>query len=63
MLASASRAYASLNGRDFVIPDDIKTLAKPVLRHRIVLSPGGEIEGLSTDRVLQEILEQTPAPR
>jgi MoxR-like ATPase len=63
MLASASRAYAALHGRDFVIPDDIKTLAKPVLRHRIVLSPGGEIEGLTTDRVLQEILEQTPAPR
>jgi MoxR-like ATPase len=63
MLASAARAYAALHGRDFVIPDDIKTLAKPVLRHRIVLSPGGEIEGLTTDRVLQEILEQTPAPR
>ncbi len=63
MLASAVRAYAALNGRDFVIPDDIKTLAKPVLRHRVVLSPGGEIEGLTTDRILQEILEQTPAPR
>ena len=50
-------------GRDFVIPDDIKTLAKPVLRHRVVLSPGAEIEGLTTDRILQEILEQTPAPR
>jgi MoxR-like ATPase len=63
MLASAVRAYAALHGRDYVIPDDIKTIAKPVLRHRIVLSPGGEIEGLTTDRVLQEILEQTPAPR
>lgn len=63
MLASAVRAYAALNGRDFVIPDDIKALARPVLRHRVVLSPGGEIEGLTADRILQEILEQTAAPR
>ncbi len=63
MLAAAVRAYAALQGRDFVIPDDIKTLARPVLRHRVVLSPGGEIEGLSTDRILQEILEQIPTPR
>ena len=46
MLAAAARAYAILQGRDFVIPDDIKTLALPVLRHRLVLSPGAEIEGL-----------------
>jgi MoxR-like ATPase len=62
MLASAVRAYAALHGRDFVIPDDIKALARPVLRHRVVLSPGGEIEGLTADRILQEILEQTAAP-
>ena len=47
-----SRAYAALQGRDFVIPDDVKTLAQPVLRHRVVLSPGGEIEGLTTDKVI-----------
>lgn len=63
MLASAVRAYAALQGRDFVIPDDVKFLAQPVLRHRVVLSPGGEIEGLTTDRVLASILEQTAAPR
>ena len=63
MLAAASRAYATLQGRDFVIPDDVKTLTLPVLRHRMVLSPGAEIEGLSTDRVLRQILDQTPAPR
>jgi MoxR-like ATPase len=63
MLASAVRAFAALQGRDFVIPDDVKHLVFPVLRHRIVLSPGGEIEGLTTDKVLHEILEQTPAPR
>jgi MoxR-like ATPase len=63
MLASAVRAFAALQGRDFVIPDDVKFLVRPVLRHRIVLSPGGEIEGLTTDRVLATILEQIAAPR
>ena len=63
MLASAVRAFAALQGRDFVIPDDVKHLIFPVLRHRIVLSPGGEIEGLTPDKVLHEILEQIPAPR
>jgi MoxR-like ATPase len=63
MLASAVRAFAALQGRDFVIPDDVKMLFLPVLRHRIVLSPGGEIEGLTTDKVLRDILEQVPAPR
>ncbi len=63
MLAAAARAYAALQGRDFVIPDDVKHLALPVLRHRVILSPGAEIEGLTTDRVLREILDQVPAPR
>jgi len=63
MLAAAARALAALQGRDFVIPDDVKQLALPVLRHRVILSPGAEIEGLATDRVLREILDQTPAPR
>ena len=63
MLAAGARAYAALQGRDFVIPDDIKTLALPVLRHRLILAPGAEIEGLTTDRILAEILDQTPAPR
>ncbi len=63
MLAVASRAYAALQGRDFVIPDDVKTLALPVLRHRVILSAGAEIEGLSADRVVGEILSRTTAPR
>jgi MoxR-like ATPase len=63
MLAAAARAFAILQGRDFVIPDDVKTLALPVLRHRLVLSPGAEIEGLGADRVLREILDQVAAPR
>ena len=63
MLAAASRAFAVLCGRDFVIPDDIKFLALPVLRHRLTLSPSAEIEGLTADRILREVLDQTPAPR
>ena len=63
MLASAVRAFAVLQGRNFVIPDDIKILALPVLRHRVTMSPSAEIEGLSADRILREVLDQTPAPR
>ncbi|MBO0755589.1 MAG: MoxR family ATPase [Bradyrhizobiaceae bacterium] len=63
MLASAVRAFAVLQGRDFVIPDDVKVLALPVLRHRLMLSPSAEIEGLTADRILREVLERTPAPR
>jgi MoxR-like ATPase len=63
MLASAGRAYAALQGRDFVIPDDVKFLAIPVLRHRVILSPGAEIEGLAADRIVGDILDQTAAPR
>ncbi len=63
MLAAASRALAALQGRGYVIPDDVKLLALPVLRHRVMLSPGAEIEGVGADRVLREILDQTAAPR
>jgi MoxR-like ATPase len=63
MIATASRAYAAMQGRDYVIPDDVKFIALPALRHRVVLAPGAEIEGLQADAVLQQILEQIPAPR
>ncbi|HWE73919.1 MAG TPA: MoxR family ATPase [Stellaceae bacterium] len=63
MLAAASRSLAVLQGRDFVIPDDIKTLALPVLKHRVTLSPAAEIEGTTSEHVLREVLEQVPAPR
>ncbi len=63
MLASAARALAAVSGRDYVIPDDVKFLAVPALRHRVILAPGAEIEGLWTDRIIEQILEQTAAPR
>ena len=63
MLATAARAFAALDGRDYVIPDDVKALAPPALRHRVVLAPGAEIEGLDADEIVAQILEQVPAPR
>jgi MoxR-like ATPase len=63
MIASAARARAALDGRDYVIPDDVKALALPALRHRVILSPAAEIEGRTTDAALNTIMEQTEAPR
>jgi len=63
MMASAARAYAALNGRDFVIPDDIKHLAIPILRHRIVMTPASDIEGVTSDQAVSSIIGQVTAPR
>jgi MoxR-like ATPase len=63
MLATAARALAALRGRDFVIPDDVKALAVPTLRHRVLLAPGAEIEGIQTETVVKQVLEQVAAPR
>ncbi|MEO0606953.1 MAG: MoxR family ATPase [Pseudomonadota bacterium] len=62
-IAAAARAKAALDGRDYVVPDDIKSLSLPALRHRVILSPAAEIEGRTTDETLLEIVEQTAAPR
>lgn len=62
-LASAARAMAALSGRDFAIPDDVKALFLPAMRHRVVLGPGAEIEGRNADQVLENILNQIAAPR
>jgi len=62
-LVRASRAAALLEGRDYVVPDDVKSLLPPVLRHRLQLSPEREIEGATADRLLEELLAQVPAPR
>lgn len=62
-LVRMARAMALLNGRDFVTPDDVKTASVPVLRHRIALSAESELDGITTDTLLAQLLEQTPAPR
>ncbi|HET6413009.1 MAG TPA: MoxR family ATPase [Anaeromyxobacter sp.] len=63
MLAIAARARAALLGRAFVIPDDVKELALPVLRHRVVLAPGAEIEGMTAELAVRRIVEEVEAPR
>jgi MoxR-like ATPase len=62
-LIRAGKAHALLQGRDFVTPDDIKGVALPVLRHRLLLTPEMEIEGVSSDRLLLDLLDQVDAPR
>ena len=63
MLATAARAHAAIEGRPYVIPDDVKVLVLPTLHHRVVLAPGAEIEGLTADAVLGRVLEEVEAPR
>jgi MoxR-like ATPase len=63
MLATASRALAVLRGRNFVLPDDVKELFMPAMRHRVVLAPGAEVEGLTTHGVLEQVLSRVSAPR
>ena len=59
----AAKAYALINGRSFVIPDDIKTLAYPILSHRIILTAEAEMEGLTVERVIKEMIERVEAPK
>ncbi len=63
MLAAAARARAALDGREYVIPDDVKALVFPALRHRVILSPAAEIDGRKVDDVLRSIVERIEAPR
>ncbi|MEU1334460.1 MoxR family ATPase [Streptomyces sp. NPDC005865] len=62
-LLSTARAWAWLTGRDYVIPDDVKALALPTLRHRIQLRPEAEMEGVTADSVINAILAHVPVPR
>jgi len=62
-LLLCSKALAAIRGRSFVTPDDVKEIAKPVLRHRVVLRSEAEIEGASPDQVLDEIITGIDVPR
>lgn len=62
-LIRAARAYAVINGCDFITPDDVKKITLPAMRHRIVLSPEMELEGVHVDHVLKNILDKVEAPR
>jgi MoxR-like ATPase len=62
-LLLSSKAYAAIQGRDYVVPDDVKALAPPVYRHRVILRPEAEIEGLDADAVMARMLAQVDVPR
>jgi MoxR-like ATPase len=62
-LLRCGKTTAALRGRDFVTPDDIKSVALPVLRHRLMLSPESSIEGIKADEVIAGILAAIPVPR
>ena len=62
-IMNASKALAALQGRDFVTPEDILDVVKPVLRHRIILTPDKEMEGVSEDEVIRQIIHSMDIPR
>lgn len=62
-IMNASKAMAAMQGRDFVTPDDILSVVTPVLRHRIILSPDKEMEGISEDDVIKQIIQGMDVPR
>jgi len=62
-LMAVSKAFAAMDGRDYVIPDDVKAATRPVLRHRIMLRPEADLEGITPDQVLEEVLRAVEVPK
>jgi MoxR-like ATPase len=62
-ILNSAKAYAAINGRDFVTPEDVKVVVYPVLRHRIMLTPDKEMEGISPDDVVKQIVDKIEVPR
>jgi MoxR-like ATPase len=62
-LLATARSWSWLSGRNYVTPDDVKTMAAPALRHRVALRPEAELEGTTADGVLDAILASVPVPR
>jgi MoxR-like ATPase len=58
-----SKGIAATEGRDFLIPDDVKTAALPILRHRLVLKPEADLEGMTADQVVREVLKVVEVPK
>jgi len=58
-----ARAVAAMDGRDYLLPDDVKAAALPVLRHRILLKPEADLEGLTPDQAIQQVLSSVEIPR
>jgi len=62
-LMLVAKAYAAMDGRDYVIPDDVKASARPVLRHRIMIKPEADLEGITPDQVLDDVLRAVEVPK
>jgi MoxR-like ATPase len=62
-LMAVSKAVAAIDGRDYVIPDDVKASARPVLRHRIIMKPEADLEGITPDQVLDDVLRAVEVPK
>jgi MoxR-like ATPase len=62
-LMAVSKAHAAMDGRDYVIPDDVKASTPPVLRHRIMLRPEADLEGVTPDQVLEDVLRAVEVPK
>ncbi|QEE51311.1 MoxR family ATPase [Flavobacterium alkalisoli] len=62
-ILNAAKGYAALRGRDFVTPDDIKDSAVPVLQHRVVVAPEREMEGLTSEQIIKQIIDSVEIPR
>lgn len=62
-ILKASKAFAAMNGRDFVTPEDIKQAAIPVLQHRVIVTPEREMEGISTTQIINQIIDSVEIPR
>jgi MoxR-like ATPase len=62
-ILNSAKAFAAISGRDFVTPEDIKFVAAPVLRHRVMLTPDKEMEGLTTDEIVKQIIDKIEVPR
>ncbi|MEM4674719.1 MAG: MoxR family ATPase [Nitrososphaerota archaeon] len=62
VLMEGSMARAALNGRDYVIPDDVKAIAKQTFVHRLILRPEAELEGITVEKIVERLLEETPVP-
>lgn len=62
-LMLAGKAIAAMEGRDFLIPDDVKAAAHPVLRHRLILKPEADLEGINADQVIREVISTVEVPK
>jgi MoxR-like ATPase len=62
-LMRVAQASAAFDGRNYLLPDDVKRAVKPVLRHRVMLKPEAELEGFDADRVLADVVAAVPVPR